>query len=100
MVTVRGVNVYPTAVEAIIRQFADVAEFRTVVSTEGALRTLAVEIEPVPAALDEGATLATRVAAALHEGLGLSVAVVPAANPLPRFEMKARRFIFAVEPTS
>lgn len=100
MVTVRGVNVYPSAVEAIIRRFADVAEFRTVVSTDGPLRTLAVEIEPGPAARAEGATLAARVAAALHEGLGLSVAVVPAAEPLPRFEMKARRFVFAVEPTA
>ncbi|MGE3579650.1 MAG: phenylacetate--CoA ligase family protein [Vicinamibacterales bacterium] len=100
MVTVRGVNVYPTAVEAIVRRFADVAEFRTVVSMEGPLRTLAVEIEPVPAAVPDGATLAARVASALHEGLGLSVAVAPAAEPLPRFEMKARRFVFAVEPTS
>lgn len=100
MVTVRGVNVYPTAVEAIIRRFADVAEFRTVVSADGALRTLAVEIEPVPSALADGATLATRVAVALHEGLGLSVAVAPAAHPLPRFEMKARRFVFAGESSS
>jgi phenylacetate-CoA ligase len=93
MITVRGVNVYPSAVEAIVRRFADVAEFRTVVSTDGALRTLAVEVEPVPSALAEGVTLAARVAAALHEGLGLSVAVTPAAEPLPRFEMKARRFV-------
>src|SRR5207302_4683409 len=28
MVTVRGVNVFPSAIEAIVRRFADVAEYR------------------------------------------------------------------------
>ncbi len=97
MVTVRGVNIYPSAIEAVVRRFSDVAEFRALVSSGGALRTLSVEIEPVPAALAERATLATQVAAALHEGLGLSIAVTPAAEPLPRFDMKARRFVYAVE---
>lgn len=97
MVTVRGVNVYPSAVEAIVRRFEEVAEFRTTVSADGSLRAMTVEIEPQPPAVAAGATLATRVAAALHEGLGLSVTVTPAAAPLPRFEMKARRFIFTGE---
>lgn len=97
MITVRGVNVYPSAVEAIVRRFGEVAEFRTIVSADGPLRTMTVEIEPGPAAVAAGATLAIRVAAALHEGLGLSVTVTPAAAPLPRFEMKARRFVFAGE---
>jgi hypothetical protein len=36
------------------------------------------------------------VALALKEALGLTVAVHPvAANALPRFEMKARRFVIA-----
>jgi phenylacetate-coenzyme A ligase PaaK-like adenylate-forming protein len=58
------------------------------------MRHLAVDIE-VRAGADGGATAAA-VALALKEALGLTVAVHPvAANALPRFEMKARRFIVA-----
>jgi len=94
MVTIRGVNVYPTAVDAVVRAYADVVEFRATVARESAMRQLAVEIEVRPGA-DAGAT-AESVALALKEALGLTVAVHPVAtNALPRFEMKARRFVVA-----
>jgi phenylacetate-coenzyme A ligase PaaK-like adenylate-forming protein len=54
---------------------------------------LTVEIEPAAGAA-ELSMLADRVAARLKEALGLSVRVqVVAAGALPRFEMKARRFV-------
>jgi phenylacetate-CoA ligase len=93
MVIVRGVNIYPSAVEAVIRQFQGVIEFRATVATTGALRSIGVEIEPSPAAAATSGALTTNVAAALHAGLGLSVSVRIADEPLPRFEMKARRFV-------
>jgi phenylacetate-CoA ligase len=94
MVTIRGVNVYPTAVDAVVRAHVDVAEFRATVARESAMRHLAVEIEVRPGA-DAGVT-AQAVALALKEALGLTVTVHPvAANALPRFEMKARRFVIA-----
>lgn len=90
MVTVRGVNVYPAGIEAVIRQFPSVREFRSTVSRTGPLRTLRIDIEAAP---DDGAT-ARRVAGALRASLGLAVPVeaVPTGT-LPRFEMKARRFV-------
>ncbi len=100
MVTIRGVNVYPTAVEAIVRRFGDVAEYRATVRSDGALKTLSVEVEPAPGAGPDPTGLAAAVAAALHEGLGLSVAVRSTSSPLPRFEMKARRFVIAEESAS
>ena len=46
MVVVRGVNVFPSAVEGIVRQFPEVEEFRVdVVETEG-LAELKVTVEP------------------------------------------------------
>jgi phenylacetate-CoA ligase len=93
MVNVRGVNVYPAAIEAVVRAFPEVLEFRSTVSREAELRALSVEIEPHPGARD-GAALAAAVGRRLREALGLSVrvrAVGPRA--LPRFEMKARRFV-------
>ncbi len=92
MVWVRGVNVYPTAVEAVVRRFAEVVEYRCTVSTRGARTELAVEVELQGNAADTGA--ANAVGAALHEALGLTVPVrVVDADTLPRFELKARRFV-------
>jgi phenylacetate-CoA ligase len=94
MVTIRGVNVYPTAVDAVVRANHDVIEFRATVARESAMRHLTVEIEVRPGT--DGAAVAQAVSLALKEALGLTVAVHPvAANALPRFEMKARRFVIA-----
>jgi len=92
MVTVRGVNVFPTAVEAIVRRFPEVAEYRATVATKGSLRELTLEIELVPAV--DGESVPSRLNAALSEALGLSVPLrVVESGMLPRFEMKGRRFV-------
>ncbi|MBM3779248.1 MAG: phenylacetate--CoA ligase [Acidimicrobiia bacterium] len=93
MVAIRGVNVYPAAVEAVVRRFDEVQEFRATVSSSGTLGSLAVDIE-----IAEGATrpgeVADRVSRALSAAIGLQVAVTPVQpGSLPRFEMKARRFV-------
>ncbi|HEY0284680.1 MAG TPA: hypothetical protein VGC23_04775 [Vicinamibacterales bacterium] len=93
MVNVRGVNVYPSAVESVVRRFGEVAEYRATVATTGSLRELSVEIE-LASGVDGGSNIATLVASALRESLGLTVPLrVVDANTLPRFEMKARRFV-------
>ena len=93
MVNIRGVNVYPASIEAVVRRFPEVVEFRTTVSQVGAMRSLTVEIELSPQAGDPAAVTA-RVSQRLREALGLSVRVqVAEPRALPRFEMKARRFV-------
>jgi len=92
MVTVRGVNIYPSAVDAVMRQFAEVAEYQVREHRTGALLDLRVLIEPRPGLRDN--TLATRVSAALRDVFQLRIevqAVAPGA--LPRFEFKARRWL-------
>jgi phenylacetate-CoA ligase len=92
MVNVRGVNVYPASIEAIVRRFGDVVEFRSIVSSAGSMRTLRLEIEVAPG--DDSGARASAVAGALRQALGLTVPVaVVEAGTLPRFEMKASRFI-------
>jgi phenylacetate-CoA ligase len=87
------VNVYPAAIEAVIRQFPQVVEFRSTVLHGGAMRTLAIEIE-LSAGAGESQQVAMHVAQGIREALGLTVPVrVVEAGGLPRFEMKARRFI-------
>ena len=96
MVNIRGVNVYPAAIESVVRRFEEITEFRSTVSRSGALRSLAVEVELTSAAADPSG-IATRIAQRLREALGLTVPIqIVAPGTLPRFEMKARRFV--VEP--
>ena len=93
MVNVRGVNVYPTAIEAVLRDFHEIVEFRSTVSRSHEMRTLSLEIEPV-AGLGDGEALAAAVGKSLREALGLTVPVhTVEPMSLPRFEMKARRFV-------
>ena len=93
MVNIRGVNVYPVGIESVVRRLTEVVEFRSVVSRQGSLRSLRLEIEVAPEFEDSNA-VASRVAYHLREALGLSVNVqVVESGTLPRFEMKANRFV-------
>lgn len=93
MVVVRGVNVYPSTVEDVLRSVGGVMEYRVELGSHGALSELTIDIEPEPShAGEEG--LAHRLEAALRDALSLRIAVrlVPCGT-LPRFELKARRWI-------
>jgi phenylacetate-CoA ligase len=90
MVHVRGNNLYPSAVEAVIRQVAEVAEYRVEVDSSGPLPSLNVEVEPVATA--KAASVVDRVERAIRDALLFRARVVAVApGSLPRFEMKARR---------
>ena len=45
MMIIRGVNVFPSAVEQIIREFPEVEEYRLIADREGAMDALTIEIE-------------------------------------------------------
>ncbi|HEY6509713.1 MAG TPA: hypothetical protein VIY56_16940, partial [Vicinamibacterales bacterium] len=95
MINIRGVNVYPTGIEAVVRGFSDVVEFRTTVTEAHAMRAISVDVELAPTG--DHAVLVDRIAIQLKEALGVSVRV-QAVEPgrLPRFEMKAKRFVVEV----
>jgi len=93
MLFVRGVNVYPSAFEEIIRGLGGIAEYRVQVKETAAMIELVVQIEPEPAAGD-GASLAARLERQFHDALSLRVSVTAVApGTLPRFEMKAKRWV-------
>jgi phenylacetate-CoA ligase len=95
MVLVRGVNVFPSAVDAIVRKFPQVQEYQVREERRGALLELHLLIEPIlgltqPQLLD----LREHLEAALRDALSLRVPVkVLRQGALPRFEFKARRWI-------
>ena len=92
MVIVRGVNVFPSAIENALREFPEIEEFRVEVFEKEAMKELRVVIEPRS---DESSPqgLAERVRQRLRERIGLRPFVeLVASGTLPRFELKARRF--------
>ena len=93
MVVVRGVNVYPSAVEEIIRATGSVAEYQVNISAANALAELSVKIEAAADCRDVAA-LVRNLAKDFDKAFALRVPVT-AVSPgtLPRFEMKARRWV-------
>ncbi|MBI1247252.1 AMP-binding protein [bacterium] len=89
MLIVRGVNVFPTSIEQILRSFPEVVEYRMTAMKRGAMDALMVEVE-------DRKQEPERIAEELNLRLGLKVEVkLVDAGSLPRFEGKGRRFIDA-----
>lgn len=87
MMIIRGVNIFPSSIEQILRGFAEVVEYRLTVRTENNMDRLLIEVED---------TLGqpTRIARQLEIRLGLKVEVqCVSSGTLPRFEAKGRRFV-------
>lgn len=94
MMFIRGNNVFPSSIEAVIREIAEVAEFQIELRTNRAMQELCVAIEPSPAAIREVETLVDKVRSALRQRLGFVIDVrAVAEGVLPRFELKSRRVV-------
>ncbi len=89
MLTVRGVNVYPSAVDQLVRECGGVDEYQVRVLADRSL----VEIEILIEASD-GEKTAERLTQLLQNRLSLRVPVTCIGpGTLPRFEMKANRWV-------
>ena len=85
MLIVRGVNVFPAAIEAVVRSVTPQAEFRLSVDRGGPLPDLIVQVEG-----DDD--ICRQCSQMLAAKLGLRVTVMPATpGTLPRFEAKSNR---------
>jgi phenylacetate-CoA ligase len=92
MVIVRGVNVFPGAIENVIREFPEIEEFRVEVFEKEAMKELRIILEPRSDQTSVGA-LTDQVRLRLRERIGLRPYVeLVAPETLPRFELKAKRF--------
>ncbi len=90
MLVIRGNNVFPAAIEGIVREFDDVAEFALDVGQPGAMAGLTITIEPRADAVC--GDLAERVTEAFRDRLHFKPRVsLVSPGSLPRFEAKARR---------
>jgi phenylacetate-CoA ligase len=91
MVVVRGVNIFPSAIEGVLREFPEVSEFRIEVLSKRSMVELKVLLDPQPGSEDD---LAQRVSNRLNDRLLLRVPceLVPSGS-LPRFDLKAQRLV-------
>lgn len=95
MKLIRGTNVYPRAVEEIVREYPEIEEFQIILTREENIRDeITVQIELQPGYPDgDWDALKARVGSDLadnHEGLRFNVDRA-AEGELPRFELKAKR---------
>lgn len=93
MVIVRGVNLYPSAIDELIRRCGDVSEYRVEICEKAALTEIKILVEPT-AEFMHPETLPHRLSTELYKTYHLRVPIETAApGSLPRFEMKAKRWI-------
>jgi phenylacetate-CoA ligase len=96
MLVVRGVNVFPSALEGIVRRFAAVDEFQIEVFRRGVLDEvrLLIEIDGSAGPAERVRQTVDGVGQAVRRDLGIRIEVtaVPA-RTLPRYELKARRVV-------
>ena len=88
MLIVRGVNVFPAAIEGVVRRFPAIEEFQIEVFRAG-------ELDEVRVLVEVGDTAgASRLQEALRASLGIRLEVAPVPpRSLPRYELKARRVV-------
>ena len=87
MVVVRGVNIYPSAVDAVVRGCEGIGEYQVEVDQRAALPELLIRVEG-------GEAEAKGLERALRQAFGLRIPVVGVgAGSLPVFEVKAKRWV-------
>lgn len=97
MLTIRGNNVFPTAIEAILREFPEVIEFQFETVTRDSMPQLQIEIETTMGVPDveqtgEFRALIDRIKSAIHDRLHFRPEVIPVPpHSLPRSELKSQR---------
>jgi phenylacetate-CoA ligase len=95
MIIVKGVNVYPSAVESLLHRVAGLSEhYELHVEREAANDRVGLKVEARPDLAAAGyPTLAGEAEHLLKATIGVSIGVeVTAPGTLPRYELKAKRF--------
>jgi phenylacetate-CoA ligase len=92
MIIVRGVNVFPGAIENVMREFSEIEEFRVEAVQRDEMAELKLTLEP-RADCSSLKGLDEKVTQRFRESIGLRPQVeVVSPGTLPRFELKAKRF--------
>ena len=93
MITVRGINIFPSAIENILRIFPEVVEFQGEVLRDREMDELLLRLETDNLQEDQQQSLGNRIVSEMQMRLNLRprLQFMPPGS-LPRAEMKSRRF--------
>lgn len=93
MMTIRGVNIYPSALEGIVREFKEIAEFEGRVFRRAEMDEMLLRVELHGEAAPRAEQIVARLQEELRSRLGLRIEIALAPpGSLPRYELKAKRF--------
>ena len=88
MIVIRGVNLYPAAVDCIIRKFDQIDEYQVIISEVRGMKEVVIRAECVR-------QTASDLERAIYENFSLRIPVeVVPKKSLPRFEMKSKRWCY------
>jgi phenylacetate-CoA ligase len=86
MVVIRGINIHPSSIDAIVRSFPDIAEYQVEIDQRHALAEINLTVE-------SAAETASALARKLRSTFTLRIPVTAVApGTLPTFEVKAKRW--------
>jgi len=86
MVVIRGINIHPSSIDAIVRSFPDIAEYQVEIDHRPALAEINLRVESTE-------ETANALAQKLRSAFTLRIPVTAAApGTLPTFEVKAKRW--------
>jgi phenylacetate-CoA ligase len=93
MIFVRGVNIYPAAIEEIIRQFSEIVEYRVEFKSRRSMTEMSIKIE-----CEKDTAKPQKIAKSLQMNLRTAFTlripvVLVESGELPRFEAKAKRWV-------
>jgi phenylacetate-CoA ligase len=93
MITIRGINVFPSAIENILRRFPEIVEFQGEIVEQKQMRELLLRLETDGLPRESQSALGEKIGTAIRAGLSLRPMIQFALpGSLPRPEMKSRRF--------
>jgi len=86
MIVIRGINIHPSSIDAIVRSFPDIAEYQVEIDQRPALAEIRLTVE---ATMETASALAQK----LRSNFTLRIPVTAAPQgTLPTFEVKAKRW--------
>ena len=92
MVVIRGVNIYPTAIERIIRNFPEVMDYQVIHTIQDSMDELEIAIEAVEGKGDDA--LKGKIELALSNAFTLRIPIkLVEPDSLPKFDFKAHRWV-------
>jgi len=96
MKLIRGTNVFPSAIEGVVRRFEAIREFQIVLWKKNYIDEVTVKLEPLPETPPDvqnklSADIGRELSEA-HEGLRFNIEIV-GPGTLPTFELKSKRLV-------